>query len=761
MRLSQDLEIALSVAVGEAARRGHGFAGLDHALRALLLDPSVRDALWHAGADVEALALAIEAFLDGEPADAALDEDEPPELTLGLRRALARAAAQRAGSGRTEILPTDLLVALLDEGDAYAVGLIAQQEVTRLDVVAYLAHGESRRADVMGSLSPQTDADGGQGSGASAPDPADALARFARDLTEDARQGRIDPLIGRDAEVTRMIHILRRRRKNNPVLVGDPGVGKTAIVEGLAWRIAQGAVPAVMREVAVYRLDMGALVAGTRFRGDFEERLKAVLAALESRGDEGPILFVDEIHTLVGAGSASGGTLDASNLLKPALESGALRCIGATTWEEYRQYFERDRALARRFQKVDVVEPSVADTVRILRGLRPHYEAHHGVRIQARALVAAAELAGRHLRDRRLPDKAIDLIDEAAAASSLAGRATVGARDVERTLATMAHVPRSALVGDDRSRIEGLRGALQAVVFGQDEAVEQVVAAVKTARAGLRVPTRPIGSFLFTGPTGVGKTELARRLAEALGSPFLRFDMSEYTERHSVARLVGAPPGYVGYDRGGLLTEAIGQNPHAVVLMDEMEKAHPDVYDLLLQVMDHGTLTDTNGKSADFRQAILVMTSNVGARQMARGGLGFDGRPDAGGDGGAYERAFSPEFRNRLDARVVFQPLGPEVMARVVDKLIAELQGQLDARRVQLVLSPAARAWLAEHGHDPSNGARPLARLIDRTIRQPMADAILFGALVDGGAAVVDAVSPDAPELVLAFTPRAVPVAAG
>jgi ATP-dependent Clp protease ATP-binding subunit ClpA len=543
-------------------------------------------------------------------------------------------------------------------------------------------------------------------------------------------------VVGREAEIRRTFHILVRRRKNNPIYVGDPGVGKTALAEALAQEIAGGRAPAALTEAEVYRLDLGALVAGTRYRGDFEERIKGVLGALEKK--EHPILFIDEIHTLIGAGAAGSGTMDASNLLKPALQSGTLRVVGATTWTEYRQIFERDRALARRFQKVEVQEPTIEDTVKILEGLRSRYEAHHGVSYTRTSLEAAARLAARYLRDRHLPDKAIDLVDEAGAAVQLLERKRVGVPEVERVLATMAQIPARTVRGDDRERLRSLGLELKTVVFGQDEAIDQLVAAIKVARAGLRDPDKPTGAFLLTGPTGVGKTEVAKQLAEALGIAFLRFDMSEYMERHTVSRLVGAPPGYVGFDQGGLLTEAVSKNPHAVLLLDEIEKAHGDVFNLLLQILDHGTLTDTNGKKADFRHVILLMTSNMGAREMAARGIGFDSDGAVGADQQAYERLFSPELRNRLDARVPFQPLTPEVMGQIVDKFIRQLQGQLAERNVKITLSEAARQLLAEEGYDPVFGARPLSRVIDRRIKEPLTDQLLFGELAAGGTIQVD-----------------------
>ena len=853
MRLSQDLEIALTVAVTEAGRLGHEYAGPEHLLYALTFDEATGKVLRHAGTDLDLLRRRLSDRLEAEPRDPARGRQGrnagrarparapaatiQPRLSLGLRRALEWAGAHAEAAGKAEIQGADVLVAMLSEVDSQAAELLASQGVTRLDVVSFLAHGISKlhpgrpapasrrgirtaapgpgtaappgtpreappRSDAAWFPAPpgsrESSAEPGEdGSGLDddeavpAPHDADeALAAFTQDLTELGRRGGIDPLIGRETELARTLHILRRRRKNNPIYVGDPGVGKTALVEGLALRIAQGEVPAAFRDTRIYRLDLGALLAGTRYRGDFENRLKAVLAALAAQRH--PVLFIDEIHNLIGAGSAGRGTMDASNLLKPALQHGGLRCIGATTWEEFRQSFERDQALARRFQKVEVVEPSVEETVRIFGGLRSRYEEHHGVRYTDPAVAAAAELASRYLRDRRLPDSAIDLLDEAGATVALAegggagsaegsavleaapgdevgvgsAMALVDVADVEKVLATMAQIPARRVQGDDRERLRGLRDELAKAVFGQDEAVDRLVAAIQVARAGLRDRERPVGCFLLTGPTGVGKTEMARQLGLALGISFLRFDMSEYMERHTVSRLVGAPPGYVGFDRGGLLTEAVAKNPHAVLLLDEVEKAHEDVFNLLLQIMDHGTLTDTNGKRTDFRHVILLMTSNLGAREMARRPFGFANAADAEADldhghghgqdaaparsgrdadaERAYERLFSPEFRNRLDAKLQFRPLSREVMERIVDKLIAELAVQLEPKAVHLELSPEARRLLAERGYDPAFGARPLARLLDETVKQPLTRELLFGALQAGGTAVVDVAAADA-----------------
>ncbi len=728
MKLSTDLQIAISVAMTEAAGRGHEFAGLEHLMAALLLDEKTSRVLLHAGADPDHLKKTLARFLDEEVEVLPVDRQGEPVLSRGIQRVMTRAMVHVEGAGRQELEGYDLLVAMFDEPDCFAVHFLEQAGVTRLDIVNYLAHGISREEPAGAPAGSPLDDDDHAA--------ADPLQNFTRNLTALAREGKIDPLIGREREIHRAIHILQRRRKNNPVLVGDPGVGKTALVEGLAWLIAHDNVPDPLKGVDIHSLDMGALLAGTRYRGDFENRMKGVLHALESR--DRSILFIDEIHTLVGAGATGSGTTDASSLLKPSLEAGRPRFIGATTWEDFRQYFERDRALARRFQKVEIKEPSVDDTVKILLGLKPRYEEHHGIRYTRSALVSAAELAGRHLRDRKLPDKAIDLMDEAGATAALAGRKQVGTLDVERVLAGMAGIPLHTVKGSDRDRLRGLEDQVRKVVFGQDHAIEKLISAIKMARAGLGRPDSPIGSFLLTGPTGVGKTEVAKQLAQALGIAFLRFDMSEYMERHSVSRLVGAPPGYVGYDRGGLLTEAVNRSPHAVLLLDEIEKAHPDVFNILLQIMDHGTLTDTNGKETDFRQVTLLMTSNVGARELAGRQVGFDdGSTREGADRQAYEKVFNPEFRNRLDGRIPFKTLSPEVMKKIVDKFLNELREQLKDRKVSLKVSDEARSLLARLGYDPAFGARPLARVIDEKVKKPLTDQVLFGKLENGGIASI------------------------
>jgi len=748
MKLSEDLQISLTVAVAEAGRLGHEYAGLEHLLYALTFDDETAVVLKSSGADLDRVREDLSEYLS-EELEKIEDDDLQPRLTLGVQRVLSMAAARVGSSGKDEINGADVLVAMFDESDSYAVQVLESEGVNRLDVVSYLAHGVSRlQPPYFGGASPSAlpagdDEDDEDGAGPRGGPAGDPLKAFTQDLTLLAQRGGIDPLIGRDKEVQRTLHILQRRRKNNPIYVGDPGVGKTALVEGLALKIAKGEVPEPFRKTKVFRLDLGALIAGTRYRGDFENRLKAVLAALAEQ--ENPVLFIDEIHTVVGAGSAGRGTMDASNLLKPALQDGTLRCIGATTWEEYRQTFQSDAALSRRFQKVEVTEPSVEEATKILMGLKDRYEKHHGVSYSEEAIDNAALLADRYLKDRRLPDKAIDLLDEAGAAVALRGEQTVSLQDLEEVLAIMAQVPARNVKGNEKEQLRTLETDLKAMVFGQTEPIERLVSAIKVSRAGLRDANKPVGSFLLTGPTGVGKTEVAKRLAEVLGISFLRFDMSEYMESHTVSRLVGAPPGYVGFDRGGLLTEAVAKNPHAVLLLDEIEKAHSDIFNILLQVMDHGTLTDANGKPTDFRHVILLMTSNVGAREMAGRTPGFselaEGAPRAHKDTDAdraVERLFSPEFRNRLDARLRFNPLSPQVMEQIVEKFIRELTAQLGERKVRIELTEPARKLLAEKGFDPTFGARPLARVIEDQVKRPLTEEILFGALESGGTATVD-----------------------
>jgi ATP-dependent Clp protease ATP-binding subunit ClpA len=760
MRISPEVEIALTLAANEAARRRHEYVTLEHLLYALLFDDATALVVKHAGGDVTRLKKQLEGYLDDKVEPLPEGTLSTPTPALGVQRVIRRAVQHVQSSGKEEVKGANVLVAVFAERESFAASVLEQAGVTRLDVVAYLSHGVSKLEDGSDDGRDFTDPDGGGGDGPGPGEPAtprparDPLKAYCVDLNEQARQSRIDPLVGREKEVLRLVQILARRKKNNPLLVGDAGVGKTAIAEGLALKIEKREVPRALFDSKVYQLDMGALVAGTRFRGDFEERIKAIIKALGKI--EGAILFIDEIHTIVGAGATSGGSMDASNLLKPALASGRLRCIGSTTFEEFRQHFERDRALARRFQKVEVLEPSVEDTVKILKGLRGQYEDFHGVRYADEAIEASAKLAARHLHDKKLPDKAIDLIDESGASVKLAftvqlgsaegtktpaeeERPVVSVSDVETVLARMAQIPPREVSSNDKDRLLRLEQELKGVIFGQDAAIDQLTSAIKLSRAGLRSAEKPIGSFLFTGPTGVGKTEVAKQLAKILGINFIRFDMSEYMERHTVSRLIGAPPGYVGFDQGGLLTDAVAKTPHAVLLLDEIEKAHSDVFNVLLQVMDHGKLTDNNGKSSDFRHVILLMTSNVGARELARRALGFNAGQDTSAADVEYKRMFSPEFRNRLDARIGFEPLSPSVMKHIVDKFIRELNGQLAERDVVLEVKPAARDWLAEKGYDPENGARPLSRVIQDEVKRPLSEELLFGQLEHGGNVELDA----------------------
>ncbi len=726
-RLSRDLQLTLQAALQEAATYRHPYITVEHLLYALVHEERGAECLRGCGVDIEALKRSLRRFfeedLDREPGEAPVEHSQ----TLAFHRVLQHAIHHVESAEKDEVDAGDLLAAILQEPDSHAVSLLRAQGVSRLDLLRFLSHGVSKEgAAAPGPLRTPADADEGEL-------PADPLAAFATNLTERAARGEIDPLVGREAELTRAVHILARRRKNNPLLVGETGVGKTAIAEGLALKIHGGQMPEDLRGAEVFALDIGALLAGTRYRGDFEARFKALVAAIRERTR--PILFIDEIHTILGAGAAQGGTVDASNLLKPLLQSGELRCMGSTTYTELR-HFEKDRALSRRFQRIDVAEPTVDEAVKILEGLAPRYAEHHGVRYTAGALRAAVELSAKHLHDRFLPDKAIDVMDEAGAAQRLLPsakrKATVGVRDVEALVARMARIPLATASTNDRERLQQLEPDLRGVVFGQDAAVETVARAVRRSRAGLGGGSRPMGSFLFMGPTGVGKTELAKQLAATLGVAFLRFDMSEYMEKHAVARLIGAPPGYVGYDQGGLLVEGVRKQPYAVLLLDEIEKAHPDLFNILLQVMDHATLTDNQGREANFRHVTLIMTSNVGAREMTGRAIGFAG--GAKGDGkGAVERLFSPEFRNRLDAVVTFAQLTPEVMGQVVDKFVRELGGELAAKKVVLELAPEARDWLAARGFDPLFGARPLARVMRTELEDPLAEALLFGPLAKGG----------------------------
>ena len=735
-QIGRELHLTLQAAVREAISRRHAYVTVEHLLFALLHDERGIEILRHAGADVAALRAALERFFRDDLERLPGDEPYDARQTLAFHRVLQHAVRHCESAEKQEVDAGDLVAAIFQEPDAFAVGLLRSQGVSRLDVLQYVSHGISKLGP--GGAEPLRTPAGADSPGDAEEVPADPLAAFATDLTARAAQGKLDPLIGRARELERIVQILARRRKNNPILVGETGVGKTAIAEGLALRIHEGRVGEDLRDAEVYALDLGALLAGTRYRGDFEARFKALMAAIQARPK--PILFIDEIHTILGAGSASGTTVDASNLLKPLLAGGELRCMGSTTYQEYR-HFERDRALSRRFQRVDVPEPSSEETLRILQGLVARYEDHHGVRYTAPALQACVDLSLRYVTDRFLPDKAIDVMDETGAAVRLRPssrpRKTVGVRDVEEVVARMANVPAVRASGADRDRLEQLEPELQKVVFGQDPAISVVARALRRARAGLGGPGRPIGCFLFTGPTGVGKTELSKQLARVLGVPFLRFDMSEYMEKHAVARLIGAPPGYVGYDQGGLLVERIRKQPYAVLLLDEIEKAHQDLFDILLQVMDHATLTDNQGREADFRHVTLIMTSNAGAREMSAQAIGFAG--GRAGDGHReLERLFSPEFRNRLDEVVTFAPLGPAVMGRVVDKFVAEVAEQLRERRVALELSDAAREWLAAKGYDPVFGARPLARVIQTELKDRLADEVLFGRLARGGRVRVD-----------------------
>ena len=740
MRISRELEISLALAMNEARRRRHEFLCIEHLLFALLHDTDVAEILRQSGGDVAALKRALERFLDEHLEKLPEGIDMAPQQTIGFQRVIQRAAAHVQSAGKEEILGRNVLVAIFREPDCHAAYLMEQQGITRLDVISYISHGVSKIAEEPApSGGEHEDSDGDDEEGARAKK--DPLVLYATDLVARAAEGKIDPLIGREQELLRTARVLCRRRKNNPIFVGEAGVGKTALAEGLALQIHQGRVPAALKGAKVYALDMGALLAGTRFRGDFEQRLKGVLSALKRQPNA--ILFIDEIHTLVGAGAASGGSLDASNILKPVLQSGELRCIGATTYHDYKSYFERDRALARRFQKIEVPEPSTAEAHEILKGLKRHYEEHHGVTYTRGALRAAAELSARYINDRHLPDKAIDVIDEAGATLQMQQpgqrRKVVRTKDVEHIVATMAKIPPRTVSVSDRERLETLERDLKLMVFGQDEAIHTLASAIKLARAGLGHPEKPVGSFLFAGPTGVGKTEVAKQLASVLGIEFLRFDMSEYMEAHTVSRLIGAPPGYVGFDQGGLLTDAIRKTPHTVLLLDEIEKAHPNLFNILLQVMDHATLTDNNGRKADFRNAILIMTSNAGAQEMAAAAIGFGGRSNADKGSKAIERLFSPEFRNRLDATITFASLSPEVIERVVDKFVLELDAQLNDKKVFIQLTPAARRYLAHKGYDPTFGARPMARLIQTEIKRVLADEILFGHLREGGRVEIDA----------------------
>ncbi len=742
MKVSPEVEIACSVAATEAQRRGHDIVGVEHLLYALLMDEETCRVLRKSGSDTNKLKLELDRLLNSHFPSTGEDALSSPRPSRGFQRVLQRAAVHVESSGKAELKGYNVLVAIFSEPDSFAVQALEDSGVTRLDVVSYVSHGVSKDGatkdrDEDASFDEGMD-DASRGKDGRTEKDGDPLERFANNLNQRAKAGEIDPLVGRDSEIRRVIQVLSRRRKNNPLLVGDAGVGKTAIAEGLAARIIAGEVPKALASSVVYALDIGALLAGTKYRGDFENRMKAVIKALQK--DENSILFIDEMHTVIGAGAASGGTVDASNLLKPALASGKLRCIGATTFEEYRSHLERDRAFARRFQKVEVLEPSLEDSVLILRGLRSRYEEFHGVTYSDDVLSSTALLAQRHLHDRKMPDKAIDLLDEAGADTKLSSDpgSAVTIERIETVVARMAQIPSRQVSSTDKKALRDLEADLGSVVFGQDRAIKELASAIKLSRAGLRPADKPIGSYLFSGPTGVGKTEVAKQLAATLGIELLRFDMSEYMERHTVSRLIGAPPGYVGYDRGGLLTEAIAKTPHAVLLLDEIEKAHPDVFNVLLQVMDHGSLTDNNGKKSDFRHVVLIMTSNVGAQDLARVRVGFGQHHRRGDDDKAFKNTFSPEFRNRLDARIRFDALSPDVMLNIVDKSIKELSLQLREREVSIELTEAARKYLAIVGFDRDNGARPLARLVQERVKRPLGDELLFGKLSAGGHVTVD-----------------------
>ncbi|HYD43314.1 MAG TPA: ATP-dependent Clp protease ATP-binding subunit ClpA [Anaeromyxobacter sp.] len=751
--VSKELQQTLQAAVGEARRRRHEYVTLEHLLHAMTKDRVASEVLTACGADLRLLERELEEYLDRTLESASSVQD--PEQTAAFQRVLQRAAWHVQGSGRTELNAGDVLVAITRERGSHAVYLLEKQGVRRLDILQYISHGIGKE----GGGDDEPGGEGGEGEEGGPRPVKDPFRTFTVNLVERAAQGLIDPLIGRDAEIERTIQVLCRRRKNNPVFVGEPGVGKTAIVEGLALRIHQKKVPAVLEKAAIYSLDMGALLAGTKFRGEFEQRLKGVIAGVKKTPHA--ILFIDEIHTIVGAGATTGSSLDASNLLKPGLASGELRCIGSTTFHDYKQTFERDHALARRFQKIEVHEPSVEDTIRILRGLKKVYEEHHGVSYTPRALRAAAELSAKHINDRQLPDKAIDVLDEAGARDRMRAdadrRHRITARDVERVVSKIAKIPERTVSANDEAALKNLEPELKKVIYGQDAAIEAIASAIKLSRSGLGAPERPIGNFLFSGPTGVGKTELAKQLARILGVEFIRFDMTEYQEKHTVSRLIGAPPGYVGFDQGGLLTDAIRKTPYAVLLLDEIEKAHPDIYNLLLQVMDHATLTDNNGRKADFRHVVLILTTNAGAQELSARRVGFgQDQSDPGNARNAIERTFSPEFRNRLDAWVAFDSLPHEVILKVVDKMVKELESQLAEKKVRIELTPEGRKWLAEHGFDRKMGARPMSRLIQNEVKKPLAERILFGDLHGGGTVKVE-VEPDGEKLRLVVTADAPP----
>jgi ATP-dependent Clp protease ATP-binding subunit ClpA len=753
--LSRNLEQSLHRALGLATERNHEYATLEHLLLALTDDQDSISVLRACGVEIDKLRQDLVGFIDDDLSDLVTAKLTEPKPTAGFQRVVQRAAIHVQSAGREEVNGANVLVAIFSEREAHAVYFLQMHDMTRLDAVNYISHGIAK----VPGFSDTKEIHGADDNMTNNPDikkGTEALDTYCVNLNQKAADGRIDPLIGRESEIDRTIQVLCRRTKNNPLYVGDPGVGKTAIAEGLARRIVKGDVPEVLLDNVIYSLDMGTLLAGTRYRGDFEERIKAVLTELEDMPHS--ILFIDEIHTVIGAGATSGGSMDASNLLKPSLQNGALRCVGSTTYKEYRGHFEKDRALVRRFQKIDVHEPSVEDTVKILHGLKPYYEKHHNVRYTPDALRQAVELSARYIHDRKLPDKAIDVIDEVGASRMLLPqnkrKKTISVRDVENVIATMARIPPKSVSRNDKKVLANLERDLKTMVFGQDNAIDELAGAIKLARAGLRDPEKPIGNYLFSGPTGVGKTEVARQLSRSMGIDLVRFDMSEYMERHTVSRLIGAPPGYVGFEQGGLLTDSIDQQPHAVLLLDEIEKAHPDLFNILLQIMDHGKLTDNNGKSVDFRNVVLIMTTNAGAAEMAKASIGFERQEREGDDEEAIEKMFSPEFRNRLDAIVSFANLSPDVMGKVVDKFVMELEAQLSDRDVTITLTNGAREWLAKKGYSKGFGARPLARVIQEYIKKPLSEQLLFGDLSKGGTVQVKV---EDKKLDFEYTKRAVP----
>ncbi|AXK39460.1 ATP-dependent Clp protease ATP-binding subunit ClpA [Crenobacter cavernae] len=758
--IAQELEVSLHMAFMDARRKRHEFISVEHLLLAMIDNPSAAEVLRACGANLDQLKKQLTDFVDEHTPTVPGETEVETQPTLGFQRVIQRAILHVQSSGKKEVTGANILVAIFGEKDSHAVYYLHQQGISRLDVVNFISHGITKQRSQPNSEPRESNNNGEQEGEDVATGPGGALESYTQNLNQLARDGKIDPLIGRDGEVERVIQVLCRRRKNNPLLVGEAGVGKTAIAEGLARRIVNSEVPEVLARATVYALDMGALLAGTKYRGDFEQRLKAVIKQLTD--DEHAIMFIDEIHTLIGAGAASGGTLDASNLLKPALSNGALRCIGATTYNEYRGIFEKDNALSRRFQKIDVPEPTVEQTYEILKGLKSRFEAHHGVKYTQAALSTAAELSARYINDRHLPDKAIDVIDEAGAAQKILPKSrqkkVIGKPEIEEIVAKIARIPPKTVSSDDKNSLKNLDRDLKNVVYGQEKAIEALSSAIKMARSGLGNPQKPIGSFLFSGPTGVGKTEVARQLAFIMGVELIRFDMSEYMERHAVSRLIGAPPGYVGFEQGGQLTEAINKHPYAILLLDEIEKAHPDIFNVLLQVMDHGTLTDNNGRKADFRNVVLIMTTNAGAESLSKPSMGFTNAKQAGDEMADIKRMFSPEFRNRLDATIPFKMLNEEIIMRVVDKFLLQLEQQLIEKKVDIHFTEALRAFLAKKGFDPLMGARPMARLIQDTIRKALADELLFGRLANGGEVTVDV--EDAEKVVLQFTeePAAAPV---